>query len=290
MGQINIPARSHKQAMDWSLVLISQGIPSTILEQGEDATWQLEVAEEDYPRAMESINQYLQENRHWAWRREFPVQGFLFDWGALAWVFLILVFYWAGIQSDAFKRAGMMEVLAVSGGEWWRLFTAVWLHGDIAHLAGNATIGLVLLGLAMGLYGTGTGLLAAYLAGIGGNLLVWAIAPGPRWSLGASGLVMGCVGLLAAQPFSAWGTGRHRLRLLMVGIAGGIMLFALLGLGPGTDVMAHFGGFITGIFLGRLCAWLRIKSESSAINLLAGATFAALTLLPWLIAMKRIKS
>lgn len=271
--------------MDWSLVLISQGITSTIQEPGDQPFWRLEVAEEEYPNAIEVIRQYRLENRHWAWRKDLPVSGFLFDWASLAWVLLITVFYWASVKNGAFKQVGLMDVAAVSGGEWWRLFTAVWLHGDIAHLAGNASLGVVLLGLAMGLYGTGVGLLAAYLSGVGGNLLVWLVASGPRFSLGASGLVMGCVGLLAAQPFASWGRRRRRLRLLFVGIAGGTMLFVLLGLGPGTDVMAHFGGFVSGFLLGRAGAWLRYKPESGPINVAAGILFALLTLGPWLLAV-----
>jgi len=57
----------------------------------------------------------------------------------------------------------------------------------------NAGFGLVLLGLAMGVYGTGVGLLAALLAGAGGNAAAWLIDPGHR-SLGASGMVDGLPG------------------------------------------------------------------------------------------------
>ncbi len=87
-----------------------------------------------------------------------------------------------------------MDGAAVAHGQWWRLFTAIWLHADLAHLATNATIGLLLLGLAMGRYGTGAGLLAAYLAGAGGNLVAGLISLQPHRSLGASGMVIGCLG------------------------------------------------------------------------------------------------
>jgi len=36
-----IPVRSRRQAMDWSLVLLSQGIETTILPPGEDGNWSL---------------------------------------------------------------------------------------------------------------------------------------------------------------------------------------------------------------------------------------------------------
>ena len=42
----------------------------------------------------------------------------------------------------------------------------MWLHADVGHFATNATFGLVLLGLVMGRYGTGVGLLAAHGIGL----------------------------------------------------------------------------------------------------------------------------
>ena len=36
---------------------------------------------------------------------------------------------------------------AARAGEWWRAFTATWLHADPAHLAMNAILGALLLGV-----------------------------------------------------------------------------------------------------------------------------------------------
>ena len=41
----------------------------------------------------------------------------------------------------------------------------------------------------MGRYGPGLGLLAAYLAGVGGNLTAWAVYGESHRGLGASGVV-----------------------------------------------------------------------------------------------------
>src|SRR5207245_4806111 len=108
------------------------------------------------------IRQYTIENRGWPWQREIFYPGLLFDWGSLAWVALLLLFFALDVRFDLRTR-GVMESAAVGHGQWWRLFTAMWLHGDISHLAANATIGGVLLGLAMARFVTGSGLPAAYL-------------------------------------------------------------------------------------------------------------------------------
>jgi membrane associated rhomboid family serine protease len=149
--------------MDWSLVLVSQGIETTI-EQAEEGTgWGLLVARQDFERAVKTLRLYHLENRGWPWQQPVFRQSLLFDWGSLAWILLAGLFFWLNAHGDL-QSAGVMDGAGVARGQWWRLFTAIWLHGDLAHLATNAAIGLVLLGLAMGRYGTGAGLLAAYLA------------------------------------------------------------------------------------------------------------------------------
>ena len=64
-----IAVRSRRQAMDWSLVLVSQGIESAIEYSEEGAGWGLVVASPDYSRALGAIRLYRLENRRWPWRR-----------------------------------------------------------------------------------------------------------------------------------------------------------------------------------------------------------------------------
>src|SRR5438105_2939744 len=144
---MRIPARSRAQAMDWSLVLVSQGI-ETAVEHAADAGWALTVAPEDYENALQTIRLYCLENRGWPWQRPIFRAGLLFDWSSLAWIVLLLLFFWLDAHVGL-AGVGLMNGRAVSQGEWWRLFTAVWLHADISHLAFNAAIGFVLLGLTM---------------------------------------------------------------------------------------------------------------------------------------------
>src|SRR5690349_9822701 len=115
-----------------------------------------------------------------------------------------------------------MNSAYVARGQWWRLFTAMWLHADVGHLAANAVFGAILLGFAMGRFGTGTGLLAAYLAGAGGNVLAWLFSLEQHRNLGASGMVMGCLGLLAAQSLSFWRSHPPARKYLISSIGAGI--------------------------------------------------------------------
>lgn len=283
---LRIPVRSRRHAMDWSLVLASQDIPA-VIEHDLETGWALVVSRQDHPRALAAIQLYHRENRRWLWRKPVLKQRFVFDWASLVWGVLVVLFYFFSLSQPGLKELGLMDTGQFANGQWWRLFTAMWLHADAAHITANAVFGCALLGLAMGQYGTGTGLLAAYLAGAGGNLLDWLIYRHGHYSLGASGMVMGALGLIAVYSFAL----RHELpypkKYVFGGIAAGVMIFVWFGLSPETDVTAHLGGFVCGLILGIVLAVAPKLSRSPVINVLTGILFAALVIWPWMLAMER---
>ena len=239
--------------MDWSLVLLSQGIETIIEPPAEDHGWQLSLGEPDLARARAALRQYLAENRRPAWVRELPWTGLLFDGRSVVWLLLLCAIFALGqTWLGSLREAGLMSSQAVRAGQWWRLFTAVMLHADWGHLATNVSTGVVLLGLAMGSFGAGYGVLAAYLAGAAGNVAgLWLYGPVHR-GLGASGMVMGALGLLTAQSLAYWRSGSETSWLVVRGVAAGCLLLVLLGLNPDADVIAHVGGFVAGLFFGVL--------------------------------------
>jgi rhomboid protease GluP len=300
-----IPARSRGQVMDWSLVLASQGIEHVI--QAPDETgwprkplnseprgpdslrrWVLLVAESNHAAALTAIRLYRRDNRRWSWRKTISTNGAIFDGVSLAWVALTLVFFWLSATRAGFREAGILDGSAFASGEWWRLFTATLLHADVPHLATNALFGFILLGFAAGCYGTGLGLLAAFLAGVGGNLASWAVHGGSMHGLGASGVVMGALGLVAVHSLAHLRKPPGAVRIFIASLAGGVMLFTLLGLSPGTDVAAHLGGFLSGIAIGSMLALLPPFRYASVINLAAGLGFTVLVILTWALALGRI--
>jgi membrane associated rhomboid family serine protease len=279
-----IPARSQRQAMDWSLALASQGV-EPVIEQTADGHWALVVAATDYDNAVSTIRQYRLENLRWPWRKPIFKTHTVFDWASAAWVLLAISVFWLTETRPGLKEVGIMDSAAVSGGEWWRLFTAVWLHADLGHLASNGAFGLLLLGLAMGRYGTGVGLLASYLAGVGGNIASWLIHGGGHRSLGASGMVMGALGLVAVQSLGFLKRAPHAWRFAIGGVVAGLLLFVLLGLSPGTDVVAHFGGFVTGLALGALLVVAAAFAQNAIINFASALLFAILVIWTWLLGL-----
>jgi rhomboid protease GluP len=282
-----IPAQSEREAMDWSLVLTSQEIGSTLRHDDEGDRWYLEVEPQDYARALGILRQYRWENRGWGWRQPLPWTGILFHFGALGWCGLLILVYgldaWHG---EAYRQFGMADGPAVLRGQWWRLFTAMTLHADVGHLASNVTIGFLLYGLAMARYGAGWALLAGGLAGVLGNGVSVLLLPGSH--LGASGMVMGALGMVSVQSLSFWRHGRRAFRWIASGLLTGSLLFILMGLDPNADVVAHLGGFIGGLVLG---AGLSLLPErillGSIANMAAGLFIGLAALLSWWLALSR---
>jgi len=244
-----IPVRSQRKAMDWSLVLASQEIPTTI-SFSEETGWALLVEPRDFERAIKAIRQYHIENRHWEWRQQLPWSQVTFHWGAVPAALLFVLTYRLSSEMPFLRQAWLFDTAAVRAGEWWRLFTAILLHSDLGHLLANVTSGVLLFGLAMARFGPGCGLLAAYLAGGFGNLCGLILYGRPYTGLGASGMVMGALGLLALHSAAFWHTNPNTARDLMRGGVAGLLLFLIFGVDPKSDVIAHLGGFIGGGLLG----------------------------------------
>ena len=283
-----ILTESEQQAQDWSLVLTSQGMESLLLAPSEESpSWRLVIEPADLPRAQEAIDKFCSENRGWKLRQRLPWSGLVFHWGALFWALSIMLFH-AGAQwiGPAWTTSGMMNSEAVRAGEWWRLFTAVTLHADIGHLMANATIGFILLGLAKARFGAGWALLVSFLAGGGGNLLAYFLDPMTHRSLGASGMVMGALGLVAIQSFGFWRDQVNRKRLFASGVFAGMLLFILLGMDPRSDVLAHAGGFMAGTILGLGLLLVPERwQQSLKANAAAIAITCALVLWTWHLAL-----
>ena len=121
-----IPARSQRQAMDWSLVLASQDIhpiiapPQSAPEPPEPSApprphWELLVDPEQYDRAMAAIRQYRLENRGWSWRKELPGANLEIHSGALFWCVLLGFWHWlATFVWPALHTLGRMDSAAAS--------------------------------------------------------------------------------------------------------------------------------------------------------------------------------
>ena len=282
---LSIRARSRRQAMEWGLVLASQGIQAVIDHSSEG--WALLVEPGDYERARAALREYQLENRGWRWRQPLPQTGLLFHWGSVGWVAAIgAVYYWSALVPGV-KSAGILNSDKVREGQWWLLWTAITLHENVPHLMANATTGFILMGLAMARYGAGVGLLAAFVAGAVGNAASLLLYSEPHFGLGASGMVMGALGLVTVQSFSFWRQYPLGGRLFFRAFAAGVLILALVGFSPASDMVAHVGGFIAGALFGcGLGCAPPERLQHGPLNAGAMAALAAILAATWRLALR----
>jgi rhomboid protease GluP len=157
----------------------------------------------------------------------------------------------AGVLDDeaALVRGGALVQDGLLRGEAWRLFSSMFLHGDLGHLLGNM-VPLFILGAACEhAFGAGKATAIYLAAGLVGGLATAAIDPRP--TVGASGAVFGLMGCLVAVLQRL----RTSVRIRDGRIAAVVGLWALwqMALGftsPLIANFAHIGGFVAGGMLG----------------------------------------
>lgn len=126
--------------------------------------------------------------------------------------------------------------------QWWRIGAAMFLHFNLLHIGMNM-FSLVQVGPSLEeLLGRGEVLFVYMLTGLVGNL-VSELRPTPFIGAGASGALMGLVGLAAGLGHASRSAEGREIRNRMLKWGGYTLAF---GLAIGADNLAHAGGFIAG--------------------------------------------
>ena len=161
---------------------------------------------------------------------------------------------------------GGMHPKLLAGGEWYRLFTAMFVHFGAEHLANN----MILLAAAGGKLETEIGHVRYFLiyigSGLAGNLLSYEVMMRTgdfAVCAGASGAVFGMIGALV------WASIRNKGKFQGLTTRGLLFMIALcLYYGittAGVDNWAHMGGaacgFLLCLFLCKITECLKMKKK-----------------------------
>jgi rhomboid protease GluP len=162
--------------------------------------------------------------------------------------------------------------------EWWRIFTAPFLHGSLSHLIGN-TVALIFAGIALERM-LGRGWLAALfvVGAIGGSLGSLAYTPSIV-SVGASGALMCLVTVLfALSHHVAAGDQAVKLRRRALFVVVSALMPSAASGGAQIDYGAHFGGFAVGIVAGflLLILWSEDSPRPPLRNLATGVAIGGI--------------
>lgn len=190
----------------------------------------------------------------------------------LAAVNVIVFFYltFQGMTEDgAFMlEHGAMYVPYVLGkGEYYRLFSSMFMHFGFEHLANNMVMLLVIGFTLEREIGTIKFLIIYLLSGLGGNILsaVWDVmSESFAVSAGASGAIFGIVGALLYVAIRNHGrigemSGRGLVFMVILSLYYGFT-------SGGVDNFAHIGGLLSGFILSVLLYWKRQRKYSRYIG------------------------
>jgi membrane associated rhomboid family serine protease len=250
--------------------------------------WELWVPLADAPAAATELTLYRHENAREIGTR--PLEEVGEGRAGVLWYVATLLFVFfalhAGFLGRDWLAAGRIDAGALLGGEWWRAVTALTLHLELDHLAGNLGFG-AFFGYFVGRYlGVGFGWLTVLLAASGANVLNALVQSAEHRSIGASTAVFAALGLLVTYTWrrgylrdTPW---RGRIAPIVAGL--GLLGFTGTG-GANTDLGAHLFGFIAGLGAGLAVArfapvpWLRDvrvqRACAAAAALLVLAAWAA---------------
>ncbi len=190
----------------------------------------------------------------------------------------VVVFFLEGFGTNArvVDRYGLWPDGVHFLHQYYRAFTAMWLHASFTHIFFNM-ITLLIVGPALEVLLGKARFLALYLlAGLGGSVGSYLLGPHGELGIGASGAIMGVLGAYVIVGL------RRRLPVVPVVV---LLAFNLVyGFVGNTDWRAHLGGLVTGCVLAFVYDYAgELRDRTTAQLLTVGGSVAVLALLALLI-------
>ena len=154
----------------------------------------------------------------------------------------------------------------ISGGEWWRIITPIFLHGGLLHLLMNSMFLMNLGPTIEDLLDTDRFWVVYLATGVAGSALsqsyigYWIRG---HWvpTVGASGALFGLVGFLFAYGYKEGGLVWAAVKAMMWRMAMFLIVITLLM--GNIDNLNHFGGMLTGVLFGLTVKPSRMRGPNS---------------------------
>jgi membrane associated rhomboid family serine protease len=144
-------------------------------------------------------------------------------------------------------RYGQVNGFVIYNGWYYQLFTSMFVHANIAHIAGNMLF-LLIFGLrGEEMFSLPEYLLVYFIGGLAGNLLSLWLLPLNVPSVGASGAIFALFGAVAVYS-------RRSISQSIIGALIYAFFLFFISSGPGVNIFAHFGGLVAGLLIGYVLA------------------------------------
>ncbi len=275
-----------QQAEAWAFVLEAVGVPHQVMSMTNG--WAVLVDPADAARASAALEAHDREAAEPASDHPPPDHG-ASPVALLVPAALVAFFFITGPRGPGpWFSAGSAVADRIVAGDLARAVTALTLHADLAHVAGNALSLAIFLSALCRWLGAGLAMSLVLASGIVGNLVTAFVHGAHHDSVGASTAAFGAIGILGGLQFVRRfrvTTRVDRRRRALTAIAACLGLFAMLGVGERSDVLAHLFGLGAGLVLGLvaglvvrrpLTAWAQVALGLGAAGTVAGAWILAL--------------
>ncbi len=159
-------------------------------------------------------------------------------------------FLWQELELELLLWGALAPERVLSHGEYYRLLSAMFLHGSLGHVFFNVYALYIVGGNLEPIFGRVRFLLIYFLGGLTGSVASLALGPFDGWSLGASGAVFAIFAAEAAHLYqhrrlypSVRARLQHMLFLIVINL--------VIGFAPGSriDNWGHIGGMLGGLAL-----------------------------------------
>jgi membrane associated rhomboid family serine protease len=181
-----------------------------------------------------------------------------------------------GTDMNVIDRFGLWPYGVHANSQYYRAFTAMWLHANFLHIAGNM-IALLIVGPALEVQLGKARFVALYIiAGLGGSVASYLLSPTNVVGIGASGAIMGVMGAYVVIGL--------RRRLPVTPVVALIVINLLIGFSGNIDWRAHLGGLATGAVLAYVYdAAGRLRERQAELALTVGGSLVVLGVLALLL-------
>jgi membrane associated rhomboid family serine protease len=148
------------------------------------------------------------------------------------------------------RLGASQPILIAVNHEYWRLFTAMFLHAGILHLGLNMYALYLFGSVVEDAYGSGRFLALYVTSGLLASVASFVFGPPGLVGVGASGAIFGLLGAWFAYNYR-----RRAMRFHRANLQGAVSLIVLnlvlsAGLSSIIDWRAHVGGLVAGVILG----------------------------------------
>lgn len=191
-------------------------------------------------------------------------------------IFALMTFA-PSLSNDIVRAFANQPAAVLNNSEYWRLFTAMFLHANLVHVLMNM-LALQSLGKVMEItFGHVRYILVYLLGGLAGSILSAALNGPFIYSVGASGALFAIFGAEAAHLYNNWKvmgpTAQARLRqVVMLAVLNFSVGFIGNLSGGGAfniDNWAHVGGFVGGALLAYMIGpryAVKVNADQTAVE------------------------